>query len=436
MAKTKIFKNVCEILMFASVSSLAIATIIIEIGVLLVFSLATAYILKRLGIPAVLGFILGGLVIGFFTGISSYAFSPELELIQNLIVELALAWIGYSIGSEIDLDLLRNNGKKYGLLLIGEAVGAFVVVILGIFLFVQNFSLAFILGAIAVTTAPVSVVEVLGEYKAKGEFSRTLLFILAFDDILAILLVNIALNSTAGGSGSETGLVLLLYIIFSLVQEIIVSMVFGAGAAGIILALSSQLALKDKSIYEWVIGVTFASVGLALLLSGSTLLTMFIFGMILKTQDKCGDCREAVHTVEILFVPIVILFFVLVGLEMDLGLIFGAGGLVFIALVYFILRIVGKTIGISLTGVLSETDPCIWKNLPLGLVPQAGIAIGLAGLAFNRLTSLGQVDSANLIINVIGVVVLIGEIVGPLAIKKAIFRTGEAFQDQEEKEPS
>lgn len=418
--------------MFASVSSLTIGTIIIEIGVLLVFSLATAYILKRLGIPAVLGFILGGLVVGFLTGINSYAFSPELELIQNLIVELALAWIGYSIGSEIDLDLLRNKGKKYGLLLIGEAVGAFVVVILGIFLFVQSFSLAFILGAIAVTTAPVSVAEVLGEYKAKGEFSRTLLFILAFDDILAILLVNVALNFTAGGGGSELGIFLLLNIIVSLVQEIIVSVVFGAAAAGVILALSNRLGLKDKSIYEWVIGVTFAIIGVVILLSGSTLLTMFIFGMILKTQDQCGDCREAVHTVEILFVPIVILFFVLVGLEMDLGLIFGAGGLVFIALAYFILRIVGKTIGIRITGALSKGDPCIWKNLPLGLVPQAGIAIGLAGLAFNRLTSLGQADAANLIINVIGVVVLIAEIIGPLAVKKAVFRTGEAFQDQEE----
>lgn len=416
--------------MFEPVSPAIIGLLIAEIGMLFAISMIIAYILKRLGVPAVLGFILGGLALGVFTGLQDYIFSPAWELIYLFITELALMWIGYSIGSDIDLSLLRNKGKKYGLLLVGEALGAFIVVTVGALIIIQDLGLAFILGAIAITTAPVSVVQILGEYKARGELSQTLLFIIAFDDILAILLVNVALSLTL--STTEVGFLLLVEVMLHLAWEIIVSVSLGVSGAILTIFVSKRLRLTDKTIYEWVFGAIFASVGIALLLNGSVLLTAFIYGMTLKTQDSCGDCREAVNTIEIIFVPIVILFFVLVGLEMNLGLILGAGGFVFIAIAYFLLRVLGKGTGVLIVGSMSKTDPCIWKNLPLTLVTQAGVAIGLAGLAFNQLINVGRVDAANLIINTVGVAVILGEIIGPLTLKKALFRSGEAFQKEEE----
>ena len=131
--------------------------IYLELGLIIVLALTLARILKKFGVPSVLGLVL---------------------------TELALAYIGFDIGNEIDLNLMREKGTKLGGVLIGQAFGAFLLGGLIVYLVTGNFIVALILGAIAVTTAPAATSLILAEYQAKGELSQTILFIIAFDDII------------------------------------------------------------------------------------------------------------------------------------------------------------------------------------------------------------------------------------------------------------
>ena len=119
-------------------SLVTIGITFVEIGLLLVFSLGVAHILKKLDMPSVLGLILGGLFINILLVLSSYSlenFFTDFSSLKALITELALAWIGYEIGAHIDLKLARSNSRKFGGILLAEAIGAFLIVSIGLLFF-------------------------------------------------------------------------------------------------------------------------------------------------------------------------------------------------------------------------------------------------------------------------------------------------------------
>ena len=190
-----------------------IGVLIFEIGFLISFSLFIAYLMKKFGIPAVLGLIVGGLILGILTELQALTFSSDFNEIKNVITEFALAWIGFDIGNEIDFGLLKEKGKDFGLILIGEAFGAYILIFICIILLTGNFAIALILAAIGMATAPASTSQILGEYRAKGELSQTILFVLAFDDLLAILSFNMAIALLS--VPNSTGLDLLIFIYIS-----------------------------------------------------------------------------------------------------------------------------------------------------------------------------------------------------------------------------
>ena len=108
-----------------------------EVGFVLISALAIAFFLKRFGVPAVLGLIIGGLSINLLMLLigqnnQELVFNTDFKTLKALITELALAWIGYDIGNEIDLELLRKEGKNFGIVLLGEAIGAFLLVTIGL----------------------------------------------------------------------------------------------------------------------------------------------------------------------------------------------------------------------------------------------------------------------------------------------------------------
>ena len=130
--------------------------LVFEVGFLISFSLFVAFLMKKFGIPAVLGLILGGLVLGLLTELQAIAFSSDFAGIKILITEFALAWIGFDIGNEIDFNLLKQKGKDFGLILIGEAFGAYILVLIVLVFLTGNFVIAIILAAIGMATAPAS----------------------------------------------------------------------------------------------------------------------------------------------------------------------------------------------------------------------------------------------------------------------------------------
>ncbi len=446
-------------------SSAEIGLILLEVGVIILFALFTAFYLKKLNIPTVLGLILGGLVLGIITDVRGYIFSSDIVLIKIFVTELALGFIGFEIGNKIDFKLLKQKGKSLGLVLLGEAFGAFFLVTIGLYILTQDLMLAVIFGSIAMATAPAATTQIISEYRAKGELTSTIMFMIAFDDILAILMVNIALTlgiaslSSNGAISSDIAIEFL-----KVLQEIVISVLIGIVFAFLTVFVARRVRFRERGrMAEWIIGVALLMMGMVLILHGSVILTMFLFGMTLKSLQKKSNVEKIVSflkferqkpslishesqiddpegswnfephfsLVDTLFSPIILLFFVLIGLEMDLGLIFREPLILVLSLAYFFARIIGKMMGVYSTGSLSNMQKNVRNNLPLCLTPQAGVAIGLAGMVFNQLTTLGLQDQASLVINVVGMGVILSELVGPVLVRKGLIRSGEGeFQNE------
>ena len=445
--------------------SAEIGLILFEVGIIILFALFTAFFLKKFNIPTVLGLILGGLTLGILTGVRGYIFSSDIEALKIFVTELALGFIGFEIGNKIDFKLLKQRGRSLGLVLLGEAFGAFFLVTLGLLFLTQDLMLSVIFGSIAMATAPAATSQIISEYKAKGELTSTIMFMIAFDDILAILMVNIALTLSIASislNGGLTSNIAILSAFLKVFQEILISVLIGIISAFLTVFIARRLRFRERGrMAEWIIGVALLIMGMVLILNGSVILTMFLFGMTLTSLQKKSNVEKIVSflkferqkpseislkiqsednegsldfephfsLVETLFSPVILLFFVLIGLEMDLGLIFRDPLILVLSGVYFSARIIGKMVGVYSTGNLSNMQRNVRNNLPLCLTPQAGVAIGLAGMVFNQLIALGLQDQASLVINVVGVGVILSELVGPVLVRKGLIRSGEG-EDQ------
>lgn len=403
---------------------------IFEIGAVIIFSLIVAKVLSKRGIPQVLGLIFGGFFLQFLTiftsSISTITFpTPPDPLLHYIITTAALGFIGYSIGAHLDIWKLREASWGLPLILIGEALGSFIVVTFVVSFFLQflsyehPFLIGVLLGTIAMATAPASTAGVIREYQSHGSLSQTILFIIAFDDIMAIVFFSVALSfSESILSGLEVSLI-----------EILIPLVVEVGGS-IVLGIMLALVMKPFHIEgvdahqsaEFVFPSVLICIALSGLLHFSVILSCIVFGLTLSTMVRCEN-KECVRGVERLAVPIIALFFILVGYEMDLGLLLTP--IIFIIFIYFFARAIGKSIGSFSTAYIAKMPTKVTNNIPLALLTQAGVALGLAALAYSRLDAIGMLGIAILILDIVAVSVLIAEIVGPLLLKQALARAGE-----------
>ncbi|MHA2224317.1 MAG: cation:proton antiporter [Candidatus Hodarchaeales archaeon] len=392
--------------------------LIFEIGVIIIISLVFAKVLGKRGVPQVLGLIFGGFLLQFLTFYTGFP-SPPTEEIHYIITTGALGFIGYSIGAHLDLRKLRDASWGLPLILVGEAFGAFIIVTLVISIIFNDFLLGILLGSISMATAPASTSEVIREYNAHGSLSQTILFIIAFDDILAIIFFNIALSYSESILSAVN--ISLLELFFPIIIELV-----GSTVLGIILALLMKpFHIEGVEAYqsaEFVFPSVLICIALAGLLHLSVILSCIIFGLALSTMARCEN-KSCIRGVERLAVPIIALFFILVGFEIDLTIFITPT--IFGILIYFVARSLGKSFGAYSTALISKSPSKVTRNLPYALLTQAGVALGLAAYAYTRLISIGANNTALLILDIIAVSVLIAEVIGPLLLKKALFNAGE-----------
>ncbi|MHA2245124.1 MAG: cation:proton antiporter [Candidatus Hodarchaeales archaeon] len=397
---------------------------IFEIGTVIIFSLIVAKVLSKRGIPQVLGLIFGGFFLQFLTfltsSISIVTFpTPPDPLLHYIITTAALGFIGYSIGAHLDLWKLRDASWGLVLILLGNTIGTFILVTLVISVILQDLIIGIILGTIAMATAPASTAEVIREYQSRGSLSQTILFLIAFDDILTIIFFSVAISfAVSAYSGVDLSLI---EIFLPIIVEI-----GGSIILGIILALIMRpFHIEGVEAYqsaEFVFPSVLICIALAGLLHFSVILSCIVFGLTLSTMARCEN-KECVRGVERLAVPIIALFFILVGYEMDLGLL--VTPIIIIILIFFIMRVIGKTAGSYIPAYLAKMPTKVTNNIPLALLSQAGVALGLAALAYTRFVAINMTETAVLILDIVAVNVLIAEIIGPLLLKKALVRSGE-----------
>lgn len=394
--------------------------LLFEVGIIIVISLIVSYFFKKIGIPAVMGILIGGIVIGFNESFRTILLADNLNSFRLLITELAIGYIAYDIGNEIDLRVWKDRTKKYLLIVLGETTVPFIF-ITSFFVLVLHvqFGISLILGAIAMTTAPVITSDILGDYHTDEEVSQLILFLLMIDSVISILVINIAITVV---SAQYLTLSLVETIVLLLVQKFTISVVLAISGSLIILFMLNRKYLEERVLLEWLLGVSLVILGLTLTLDGSVILTMLFFGIILKTMEaKYEILTEHILQIELLLVPVVLMFYILMGLTIDVPYSLGTGFVLIIA--YIIIRTISEFGGTLIATRMSNLPKNIKNNLQYFLITQGGITIALAGLSYNQLVILGLPTEATLVISVVGISVVISQIIGPLFLRFGIIQS-------------
>ena len=420
--------------------------ILLSMSVCVLVGLLMSRICKILKLPAVTGYLISGILVGcFFLGRltlpGGYHLgfgSPDFEDIHSLgiLSDVALGFIAFSIGSEFKLTELKKTGKKATIIGIFQAVITTIVciiVLLGLHYLLLNATgkdwlpipAVLILAAIATATAPAATLMVVRQYKAKGKLTKLLLPIVALDDAVGLIIFAVLFGVSKaidGGAVSVTSVVLEPLI------EIVASLIIGA-FLGLVLSKLEKLFHSNSNRLSLVIVFVLATVAITELhnlhigdihIGFSSLLTCMMCGTIFCNVCECSD--EMMHRADSWTKPLLILFFVISGAELDLK-VFKQPIVVVIGLVYIVARCIGKYFGAYSSAKFTKCEDKIVKYLGITLFPQAGVALGMVSTV--AADSVIGAEIASVVRFVILFAVLVYEIFGPVATKWALTKAGD-----------
>ena len=405
-------------------------TYLICLAVALVGGLLLSRVTKLLGLPAVTAYLVAGLLIGPFVlgaiNLPGLGFNSAEQLEGfSVITQVALGFIAFTMGNEFRLTQLRSFGKKAITIGILQAVITTLLVdavLIGVhFLFPNVLSIpaAIVLGAIAAATAPAATLMVVRQYKADGPLTKLLLLVVAIDDAVGLLLFSISFGIA---STLSTGVVNMTTMALEPILEIVLSLGLGA-LTGFLLHLVEKFFHSRSKRMTISVAFVLLTVGLSMLkftvggvhIGFSLLLVCMMTGTVFC--NICDTSEELMERVEGWTVPLNILFFVISGAELDLNVLIQPVTLI-IGVIYILVRSLGKISGAYLSCRWTKCAEKITKHLGITLLPQAGVALGMA------LTAATLSDGA-LVRNVVLFAVLVYELVGPSMTKRALTKAGE-----------
>lgn len=386
------------------------------IAVILFAGMGTAKILSKFKLPNVTGYLIAGLIIGpSLLGIIPKEASDKLSIIS----EAALSFIAYSIGSEFNIENLKRVGKGVIIITVLEALTAvFLVDIVMIFVLGQPVAFSLVLGAIAAATAPAATLMVVRQYKAKGPVVDTLLPVVAMDDAVGIMAFGIS-TTIAQTLVKNSGSISIAKIILIPLFEIVAALAIGFGM-GILLTYLSKKVKGEDGLLSIVIAVLFATAGIAIRFNLSSLLACMMIGATLTNLDP--NNKRAFTTVDRFTPPVLISFFTIAGVQLDLSILKEVG---LLGIVYVVVRVMGKMLGAYLGAKISDFPHTVQKYLGFTLIPQAGVAIGLSMIAQNTLPSPYGAQVRTIVL----AATVIYELLGPMITKTALIKAGEIKLD-------
>ena len=406
------------------------ANYLICLAVAVIGGLMMSRLTKRINLPAVTAYLVAGLVLGPFClgalGVKGIGFQ-SLEQVEGLgiLTQTALGFIAFSMGSEFRLHQLKNMGSKAIIIGIFQAVittllvDGMLVVLHFLFPNVLSLSAALVLGAIASATAPAATLMVVRQYKADGPLTRLLMLVVAIDDAVGLLLFSVSFGIA---SALESGAVNVLGVVIEPILEIILSVGLGA-IMGIVLDQVEHMFHSRSKRMTLSVAFVLLTVGLSMLKFSigpvhcgfSLLLVCMMTGTVFC--NVCDTSQELMERVERWTVPLNVLFFVISGAELDLKVLVNPVTLL-VGVVYILSRSAGKYFGAWSSCRFSKCSPAVTKHLGITLLPQAGVALGMA------LTATVLADG-DLVRNVVLFSVLVYELVGPALTKRSLLLAGE-----------
>ena len=411
---------------------------LLALSVAMFAGLMMTRVLNRWHLPDVTAYLLAGVLIGPSLlgalhipglGFASMEALDKVKILSNV----ALGFIAFSIGSEFRLSQLKETGKQALVVGILQAVVTTLVVDLAMLAVhmiapqVLSLPAAITLGAIAAATAPAATLMVVRQYKAKGKLTDLLLPIVALDDAVGLVLFAVSFGVA---EALVKGVVDVYTIIFNPLIEIVASLLLGA-AAGWLLTKLETLFHSNTNRLAMSIGFVFLTVALSMMtiplgrveIGFSSLLVCMMLGSVFC--NLCPLSEEIMGKADRWTAPLMVLFFVISGAELELG-VFAKLSSVLVGLVYIASRCLGKYLGARESSRLMGCDRNVVRYLGITLWPQAGVALGMCVTA-------GQLPGDGpLIRNIVLFAVLVYEIFGPVMTKWALTRAGDIQPKSEE----
>ena len=397
------------------------ARFVLLVGVMMFFGSAGGRLFQKLKIPQVVGYIVTGILLGV-SGL--FVLGKETIVALNPISTIALSLIGFLVGAELKIDVIKKYGKQFVGILLGESITPFFVV--GIltgavsFLFTGNIpysiSLGLLLGAICAATAPAATTDVLKEYRTKGPLTTTILGIVAMDDAVALILYAVAATIASPLLGGHS--ISLASQLAAIAYDIFGSIAMGM-AFGFVLSLILKYTMDDDGrVLGFSLGILLLSTGICDLIHLDHILSAMFIGFFM-TNFAHKKTRPMFRLVERFTPPIYVLFFVTVGAKLNVWIL--TPFFLVIALLYVGGRTLGKTIGSRLGAHLTKAPESVRKYLPFCLLSQAGVAIGLSIAAGNDFP-----DSVGpQIMLIITATTFVVQILGPICVKYGVTKAGE-----------
>lgn len=339
---------------------------LLDLAIMIFAGMFCGRMAKHVHLPNVTGYLVAGLLIGpSVFGLLSEDFLTTI----NIISDVALGFIAFSIGNEFKMSYFKRVGVAPIVIACLESLFAVVFVVLGLLIAGQPLPFSLVLGAIAAATAPAATIMVIKQYRAKGPVTETLLSVVAIDDATALILFSLAVAVAQGltDAGASFGASLL-----SPLREIGGAIVVGA-ALGFIFLLPLRFFKKAGNRLSLIVAFVFAGIGIATLFDLSSLLLCMAMGAVVANFSP--DVTQIMDICDGVTPPIFLLFFVASGADLKLSVLPTVG---LIGVIYIVLRVAGKAFGASLGGIVCKCDKNVKKYLGPCLLPQAGVAIGLS----------------------------------------------------------
>jgi len=409
---------------FLDCSALTLLGVVIIVGY---YMGNTARLVK---LPSLIGYMILGVILG--PSILHLISEPTMEHL-SFITEIALGFVAFSIGAELSLSTLKRLGPGIISIIFAESFAAFFIVTAAVYFLTHDLPMALIFGAMAPASAPAGTVAVIQEYKAKGSLTKALYAVVGFDDGLAIIIFGFAaalaknlLIAEATGQNSS-----ILPVMLPPLKEIGFSILVGA-IVGFAFCRMVRKLESSKDILIVIFGAVLIATGLSLRWHLSLIMTNMVVGFVLVNTRRQALVHRVMAPLLDIMPLLFILFFCLAGAHLELSTLPALGTL---GLVYIIGRSGGLIGGARLGAMIGHVDSKIKKYIGLGILSQAGVAIGLSLIVKHEFAQLdAKYDLPHaatigaVVLTTITATCVFFEIIGPILTKIALTKAGEIPQ--------
>ena len=371
--------------------------ILFALAIAMAVGMAMTRLIKLIHLPNVTAYLIAGLLVGPYV---LKVLTPEMNSKLSIISDVALGFIAYSIGSEFKFSYIKEIGAKPMVITAFEGCVASLLVFLTL------------LGAIAAATAPAATLMVVRQYKANGPVTRMLLPVVAMDDALGLMLyaIMMAIARTLDSGAALSVMTLLVKPLIEIVGSLAMGVLIGT-----VMVFCLRFFHSRGNKLTMTILIVFLAVGLSTMLDLSSLLVCMMIGATMINVSN--DSPALLEQCDRFTPPLFLLFFVLSGASLDLSVLPTVG---VVGIAYVLSRAIGKSLGATIGAAIEKCDKNIIRYLGMTLIPQAGVAIGMARMCLTDLPAYGPTINAVVLAGT-----LIYELTGPVITKIALTKAGE-----------